>query len=112
MGAKGAGDAFGAFISGPDINELKKRIESELELAKRRVLILVDDVDRLEKTEIHALFRLVKLTADFKYTSYILAFDKDVVAASLQDRYSSAAENAGEAFLEKNYSGSPAFTSR
>ncbi|EIU7611940.1 hypothetical protein L3I75_001641 [Vibrio vulnificus] len=101
VGAKGAGDALGAFISGPDINELKKRIESELESAKRRVLILVDDVDRLEKTEIHALFRLVKLTADFKYTSYILAFDKDVVAASLQDRYSSAAENAGEAFLEK-----------
>jgi predicted KAP-like P-loop ATPase len=101
VGAKGAGDAIGSFISGPDINELKKRIESELESAKRRVLILVDDVDRLEKTEIHALFRLVKLTADFKYTSYILAFDKDVVAASLQDRYSSASENSGEAFLEK-----------
>jgi predicted KAP-like P-loop ATPase len=101
MGVKGAGDAVGSFISGPDINELKKRIERELESAKRRVLILIDDVDRLEKTEIHALFRLVKLTADFKYTSYILAFDKDVVAASLQDRYSSAAENSGEAFLEK-----------
>jgi len=101
MGAKGAGDALGSFISGPDINELKRRIERELESAKKRVLILIDDVDRLEKTEIHALFRLVKLTADFKYTSYILAFDKDVVAASLQDRYSSAAENSGEAFLEK-----------
>lgn len=101
MGVKGAGDVVGSFISGPDINELKNRIESELESAKRRVLILVDDVDRLEKNEIHALFRLVKLTADFKYTSYILAFDKDVVAASLQDRYSSAAEDAGEAFLEK-----------
>lgn len=101
FGAKGAGDAIGSFISGPDLNELKKRIESELEAAKKRVLILIDDVDRLEKAEIHALFRLVKLTADFKYTSYILAFDKDVVAASLQDRYSSSAENAGEAFLEK-----------
>ncbi len=101
FGAKGAGDALGAFISGPDINELKERIESELESAQRRVLILIDDVDRLEKNEIHALFRLVKLTADFKYTSYILAFDKDVVAASLQDRYSNAAENSGEAFLEK-----------
>jgi len=101
MGAKGAGDAVGSFISGPDINELKKRIECELESAKKRVLILIDDVDRLEKTEIHALFRLVKLTADFKYTSYILAFDKDVVASSLQDRYSSSAGDAGEAFLEK-----------
>ena len=82
-------------------NCCKKRIEKELETAQRRVLILIDDVDRLEKSEIHALFRLVKLTADFKYTSYILAFDKDVVAASLQDRYSSTVSNAGEAFLEK-----------
>lgn len=101
FGLEGAGDTIGSFISGPDINELKKRIEGELESAKKRVLILIDDVDRLDKTEIHALFRLVKLTADFKYTSYILAFDKDIVAASLQDRYSSSVENAGEAFLEK-----------
>lgn len=101
FGAKEAGDAICSFISVPDINELKKRIENELEAAKKRVLILIDDVDRLDKAEIHALFRLVKLTADFKYTSYILAFDKDVVAASLQDRYSSSTENAGESFLEK-----------
>ena len=101
LGSAEAGNAIGSFISGPDINELKKRIESELENAKKRILILIDDVDRLDKTEIHALFRLVKLTADFKYTSYILAFDKNVVSASLQDRYSNSAGNAGEAFLEK-----------
>lgn len=100
-GAKGVGDSIVSFISGPDIVELKNRIEQELENAKKRVLILIDDVDRLEKSEIHAIFRLVKLTADFKYTSYILAFDKDVVAASLQEKYSSSSANAGEAFLEK-----------
>ncbi|MCY6442047.1 P-loop NTPase fold protein [Acinetobacter baumannii] len=49
----------------------------------------------------HALFRLVKLTADFKHTAYILAFDKDIVASSLQDRYANSSNNAGEAFLEK-----------
>lgn len=101
MGAKGVGDAVGSFISGPDINEFKQRIETELESAKKRILILIDDVDRLEKTEIHTLFKLVRLIADFRYTVYILAFDKDVVATSLQDRYSSADENSGEAFLEK-----------
>lgn len=101
VGAKGVGESIASFISGPDVVELKKRIEQELELAKKRVLILIDDVDRLEKSEIHAMFRLVRLTADFKYTSYILAFDKDVVAASLQEKYSSSINNAGEAFLEK-----------
>ena len=100
-GIKGVGESLSSFISGPTIIELKNRIERELKEAKKRVLILVDDVDRLEKSEIHAIFRLVKLTADFKYTSYILAFDKDVVAASLQEKYSSSVKNAGEAFLEK-----------
>lgn len=101
LGVKGVGEVISSFISTLNVTELKIRIENELEVAKKRVLILIDDVDRLEKSEIHALFRLVKLTADFKYTSYILAFDKDVVVASLQDRYSSSIKNGGESFLEK-----------
>lgn len=94
-------DVVDSFISLPDINEFKKRTEKLLESNKKRVLILIDDVDRLDKSEIHALFRLVKLTADFKYTSYVLAFDKHIVASSLQDRYSNADTSSGEAFLEK-----------
>lgn len=94
-------DVVESFISMPDIDEFKERTEKLLEDAKKRVLILIDDVDRLDKSEIHALFRLVKLTADFKYTSYILAFDKDIVASSLQDRYSNSHGNSGDAFLEK-----------
>lgn len=95
------GDIVTSFISMPDIDIFKKRTEELLKTSKKRVLILIDDVDRLDKTEIHSLFRLVKLTADFKYTSYILAFDKDIVASSLQDRYSNSQGNSGEAFLEK-----------
>lgn len=100
-GAKGVGDSVSSFLTSPDLEELKLRIEQELQSAKKRVLILIDDIDRLEKTEIHLLFRLVKLTANFKYTSYILAFDKDVVASSLQEKYAGSDNNAGEAFLEK-----------
>jgi len=100
-GTAEAGEIIDSFISMPDIDEFKERTERLLERAEKRVLILIDDVDRLDKSEIHALFRLVKLTADFKYTSYILAFDKDIVASSLQDRYSNSHGNSGDAFLEK-----------
>ncbi len=100
-GIGGVGEIATSFISMPNINTFKTRTEQLLEKSQKRVLILIDDVDRLDKTEIHALFRLVKLTADFKYTSYILAFDKDIVASSLQDRYSTSQGNSGEAFLEK-----------
>ncbi|WP_252720805.1 KAP family P-loop NTPase fold protein, partial [Acinetobacter radioresistens] len=101
FGSSEVGQAISGFIPTVELEKLKERIESALETTKKRVLILIDDVDRLEKTEIHALFRLVKLTADFKYTAYILAFDKDIVASSLQERYSNSTNNAGEAFLEK-----------
>lgn len=100
-GAEQVGSAVASFIKTPDIEEFKKRIEDLLQKNQKRVLFLIDDVDRLDKTEIHALFRLIKLTADFDYTAYILAFDKDIVSASLQERYSDTKGNAGEAFLEK-----------
>lgn len=101
FGTSEVGQVISGFIPSIELEKLKQRIESALEKTKKRVLIIIDDVDRLEKSEIHALFKLVKLTADFKYTAYILAFDKDIVASSLQDRYSSSTSNAGEAFLEK-----------
>jgi len=62
---------------------------------------MIDDVDRLEKSEIQAIFKLVKLVADFQFTAYILAFDKDIVAASLSENYSGKDENSGAQFLEK-----------
>lgn len=101
FGQKGVGDGVAQFMTGPSLSELRSRIETALEEAKKRVVVLADDIDRLEKEEIHATFRLVKLTADFKYTSYILAFDEQVVSSALQDRYGAGAENAGKAFLEK-----------
>lgn len=101
FGQQSIGDGVVQFISGPTLIGLRSRIENALEEAKKRVVILADDIDRLEKEEIHATFRLVKLTANFKYTSYILAFDEQVVSSALQERYGSGTENAGKAFLEK-----------
>ncbi|SCC03205.1 MULTISPECIES: KAP family P-loop NTPase fold protein [Snodgrassella] len=95
------GNIISHFIKKVDTEELKKRIEAALEKAQKRVLILIDDVDRLDKAEIQLLFKIVKLIADFKYTAYILAFDKDIVVSALQERYTGANHHAGEAFLEK-----------
>lgn len=96
-----AADGVASFFSGADIEELRERIEHLLEEEKKRVVILVDDIDRLEKNEIHAVFRLVKLTADFKYTAYVLAFDKHVVSSALQERYGADTMGTGNSFLEK-----------
>ncbi|WP_186333702.1 P-loop NTPase fold protein [Paenibacillus xylanexedens] len=92
--------SIGDMLGSADIEKLRQRIEKILDDQDRRVVILVDDIDRLEKNEIHAIFRLIKLTADFRNTAYVLAFDHEMVASALQDRFGSEL-GAGKDFLEK-----------
>lgn len=93
--------ALGKGLSSVELEELKKRVESLLKDEGKRVVVLMDDIDRLDKNEIQAVFKLVKLSADFDYTAYILAFDEEMVASALSERYGSGDIKAGRNFLEK-----------
>jgi predicted KAP-like P-loop ATPase len=95
--AKGLGEA----LSTVELDELRKRLEAILEESGKRIVVLIDDIDRLDRREIQALFRLVKLSAGFAHTSYVLAFDDEIVAASLGERYGAGGAESGRAFLEK-----------
>lgn len=97
----GAVKAVGELLGGPELEKLRERLEKTLREEGKRVVVMMDDIDRLDKSEIQTLFRLVKLSADFQYTAYILAFDVEIVAAALQERYPNADSTAGRAFLEK-----------
>ena len=100
----GLGDAvqsIGETLATVDIESLKNRISKKLEDSKRRIIIFIDDIDRLEKSEIHSIFRLVKLTGDFPYITYLLSFDAKMVAAAIGDRFGQGNFEAGESFLEK-----------
>ncbi|MEL5350487.1 P-loop NTPase fold protein [Serratia nevei] len=95
--AKGMGDA----MSNVGLDELRSRIEGMLDEAKKRLVILIDDIDRLDRDETHAVFKLVKLSASFRHTAYVLAFDDAVVSSALGERYGAGGATAGRAFLEK-----------
>lgn len=106
-----AAEELGKKLSNIPIQEKKKKIETLLAEEKKRIVILIDDIDRLDKQEIHALFRLVKLTADFSYCAYVLAFDPEIVASSIgeiwwQYRW------VGNGILRKNHSSAIELASR
>ena len=58
-------------------------LSAELASAGKRVVVLVDDIDRLEDDEIRQVMRLVRLVGDFKNVVYVLAFDAERVATVL-----------------------------
>jgi predicted KAP-like P-loop ATPase len=83
------------------LDDLRTRIDALLKSATKRIVVMVDDIDRLDKHETHTLFRLIKACADFPNVCYVLAFDDVAVSTSLGDRYGAGDEASGRAFLEK-----------
>ncbi len=55
--------------------------------AKRPVIVIMDDIDRLKVTEICLLFQLVKANADFPNLTYLLLFQKDIVETALDQEF-------------------------
>lgn len=92
---------IGKNLSQTDLNGERRKIEAILEENKRKVVVFIDDIDRLDKEETHAIFKLVKLSASFRHTTYVLAFDYSVVSASIGERYGEGGREAGSAFIEK-----------
>ena len=103
LDASGATKRLGRALSTIELGELRRRLEGVLRGSGKRAVVIMDDIDRLDRTEIQAVFKLVKLSADFDMTAYVLAFDKDMVAAALAEKYSASKsdDSAGHAFLEK-----------
>lgn len=95
---KGLGESLSSSV---ELDDIKFQVENILNEHGKRLVIIMDDIDRLDKTEIQAVFKLVKVTADFSYTSYILAFDDEMVAAALGERYGAGNMESGRRFLEK-----------
>jgi KAP family P-loop domain len=65
-----------------------------------RVLIVVDDLDRLEPQQIRDVVRLVRLVGNFPNTTYLLAYSRGAVEAALS-RDPARSREDGAAYLEK-----------
>lgn len=64
--------------------EIKKQLDGLLSGYAKRIFIVVDDIDRLDIDAMKLLFRLIRLNANFKNTTYLLAFDRNLVEDMLE----------------------------
>ena len=67
------------------LDELKENISKKLANLPKKVVILIDDTDRLEGNEVFEILRLIRNTADFKNVIYIATYDKEYVTNVLED---------------------------
>ncbi len=80
-----------------DLDTIKTDLNKLLAKQDHKIIVVIDDIDRLNSTEIRQVFQLVKSLGDFSNTIYLLAFDENVVINALKK----VQEGSGEEYLEK-----------
>lgn len=68
------------------VSEVKREIKRELTDRQKKLVIVIDDIDRLNQSEIRQIFRLIRVNADFPNTIYLLAFDRKIVEKNLEEQ--------------------------
>ena len=81
----------------PDIEQLHQEAYETLEKLQIPVLVMIDDVDRLEPTDIVDLLRLVRATAQLPFITFIMSFDLIHVIKAVNN----VLNVDGQQFLEK-----------
>lgn len=84
-------------ISEKSLDKLKGNVEKGLKQLDKPILVVIDDIDRLEKEELFEVLRLIRNTGNFTNLIYLVAYDEKYVTQQLKhkDIYD------GRLFLEK-----------
>jgi len=77
--------------------EERRELEKKLKASNTAVVVLIDELDRVEDEDVRAVAQLVKAIGDIKGISYLVAYDPKRVTQALGN----GDVNRGSAYLEK-----------
>ncbi len=80
-----------------DLDKTKEKLEAALKDSRQKIVVVIDDIDRLTNSQIRDIFQLVKQVGNFPYVTYILAMDRDMVRKALEE----GSNFDGEEYLDK-----------
>lgn len=92
--------AASRLLSENSLKRDKGSLQTELARLNRKIVVFVDDLDRLEPTEALEVLRLVRAVADFPNIVYVLCYSRTIVAENLETALGVSA-GKGSAFIEK-----------
>lgn len=72
--------------SRPSLLQARDEARATVRSLEQRLVVVIDDIDRLRAKEIRAVMQLVKAVADFPNTSFLLSMDSDQVARALAEK--------------------------
>jgi predicted KAP-like P-loop ATPase len=80
-----------------DLDAWRDKVVMQLKKQEARLLVVIDDIDRLTADEMQQMFQVVKAAGNFPNTLYLLSFDTVVVERALEEVQC----GSGREYLEK-----------
>lgn len=70
------------------IYEVYEEIKEKLTICKEKIVVFIDDVDRLQASELAMIIQLIRNTGNFPYVVFMLFYDKDYMVKALEQNKS------------------------
>jgi hypothetical protein len=84
------------------LSKVRDKLIEKVEALKAPIIVLIDEIDRIEDAEIRAIAQLVRSVLDFPGVSYLLAYDQSRVVQALGTGATRIEQlERGRAYLEK-----------
>ena len=101
--AKPIVDHFGTTYSdqASDLSATRKHIHDLMTDEPRRLIVVIDDLDRISAEEVRRMIQLVKANGDFPNITYLLLCDRDYVSRALCTVVDGSNDEEGREYLEK-----------
>ncbi len=84
--------------------EDKRNIIKELLISrKKRIVVFVDDIDRLDASEIMEVLKLIRNVSNFPYMYFVVSYDKEYLLQSLRDKIPSKSLDYTEKIFQTEF---------
>jgi len=76
--------AINGFFPVQSIDQLHKEIKASMRQSKKRLIVFMDDIDRLQFKEVYEVLTIIRNVGDLPNTIFILAYDKEYLVKVLE----------------------------
>ena len=85
----------------PTVYQVKKKVSKAIKSSRQNLLVVIDDLDRLDKEEAHCVLRLIRQVADFENVIYLVAMDVEMVSKAISQYYGGGDYCDGRKYIDK-----------
>jgi len=85
MGKRSLETSLDRWLTTPSLQSTYAKLVERLKAEKRRIVVVIDDIDRLSSDEIRSMMQMVKSVGKLPYVTYLLSYDRKHVWAALEE---------------------------